>query len=310
MESKTAEKSIYENFPGHDRFDYPDYIVRVTSGFGGESLLIFGDTKTALYDTGMAYCHAGTVKNIKKALSERGRDGIDYLMMSHTHYDHIGAMPYIIREWPNVIVVGSEKARHVFDSDGAKATMKRLGEAARDDFTDSREPLSVDGFRVDLVVKENDVIDLGGCHFVVLETKGHTDCSLTYVLEPHGLMFTSESTGVLCSPTNMHTAILKNYRDTIESADKCKAYGPRQVISPHYGIVPQGKTDYYFDLYKKAAEEEKKFIIGCRDKGMDEKEIFKAFDDKYWSEERGRAQPRAAFEENAKYSVGHILKNF
>jgi glyoxylase-like metal-dependent hydrolase (beta-lactamase superfamily II) len=171
-------------------------------------------------------------------------------------------------------------------------------------------PVSTDGLRVDRVVGEGDRIEIGGSYFVVLETKGHTDCSLTYVLEPQGVMFASESTGVIRGPGKMHTAILKSYSDTMESAAKCRAYGARVLVAPHYGVLPPDKTEYYFDLYVKAAEEEKAFILGCRDRGMKEKEIFRAFDKKYWSEERSRAQPRAAFLENARYSVRHILENY
>ncbi|MGI6722742.1 MAG: hypothetical protein ACOX4I_09490 [Anaerovoracaceae bacterium] len=45
-----------ENFEGHDRFAFPDFITSVSAGYGGESLLIEGSEKTALYDCGMAYC--------------------------------------------------------------------------------------------------------------------------------------------------------------------------------------------------------------------------------------------------------------
>ena len=70
-----------------------------------------------------------------------------------THYDHIGALPYITKRWPEVVVCAAAKAKSVFKSEGAKGTMKRLGEAARDEFSASKTPVSVDGLRVDRVVK-------------------------------------------------------------------------------------------------------------------------------------------------------------
>ncbi|MEG0157720.1 MAG: hypothetical protein RR661_08725, partial [Anaerovoracaceae bacterium] len=51
--------TIFKDFEGYNRLDFPEGIVRVTAGFGGESLLILGEEKTALYDCGMAYCGAG-----------------------------------------------------------------------------------------------------------------------------------------------------------------------------------------------------------------------------------------------------------
>ncbi len=302
---------IYENFQGHERFAYPDYIERVTAGFGGEALLIFSAKKTALYDCGMAYCHEGIVKNIASSLKKRNRDNLDYILLSHSHYDHIGALPYILERWPETTVCGAEKIKSVFQSEGARKTMKRLGEEARDNFHGGKEPILVDGFRIDRLVKEGEKIDMGdGHYFYVMETKGHTDCSMTYIFEPEKLMLASESTGVLRKPEMMHTAILKSYSDTIFSAEKCKAYEPDLLIGPHYGIIPREYTKRYFDLYFKAAKEEKDYILFWAQKGYNQKEILQKFEEKYWSEERKSTQPKAAFLENAKYTISHIINTF
>lgn len=302
---------IYVDFPDHSRFDYPDNITRVTAGYGGESLLITGPEKTVLYDCGMAYCHERLIENLEDALKRKGRDKLDYILISHTHYDHIGALPYILEKYPDTIVYGAAKAKSVFQSDGARRTMKRLGEAARDNFSDSKEDIKADGFRIDRIVGDGDRIDIGGNqYFQVLETKGHTDCSLTYVLEPDSIMFACESTGVLRNAKVMHTAFLKSYSETLASAKKCLDYGPRQIIGPHYGLVPEYFSKEYFDLYIKVAEEEKNFILYWHDRGLDFDELMEKFEEKYWSETRGRAQPKAAFLENAKYSVKHIVEVF
>lgn len=300
------------DFNGHNRQkDYPDNVVRVTAGRGGEAFLIFGSEKTTLYDCGMAYCHEGLLENIRHALRDRGKDSLDLVLISHTHYDHIGALPYILNTWPMVTVCGAAKACEVFQREGARRTMKRLGEAARDAYSDSKEPVIVTPMRIDRIVKEGDRIQIGeGEYFQVLETRGHTDCSLTYVLEPDGLMFASESTGVLRNSEYMETAFLKSYQDTLESAEKCKAYGPKQIISPHYGIVPKGFCNQYFDLYVKCAEAEKAFILRCRDEGLCYEEILKRFEERFWSEERGDGQPKDAFYENARHSIKHILEVF
>lgn len=88
--------SIYHSFPGQDRFGFPEYLARVTSGFGGETFLIFGSEKTALYDCGMAYAANGTIYNIHRELRSHGKSKLDFILLSHTHYDHIGALPYIL----------------------------------------------------------------------------------------------------------------------------------------------------------------------------------------------------------------------
>ena len=42
------DSEAFQNFDSYDRFAYPDDIVRVTAGFGGEALLVFGSENSAL----------------------------------------------------------------------------------------------------------------------------------------------------------------------------------------------------------------------------------------------------------------------
>ena len=138
-------KSLYREYPGFDRFAFPEQLVRVTAGMGGEAILIFGSEKTALYDTGMAYCADGIIRNIRKALSERGFEKLDYILLSHSHYDHVAALPYLQEAFPDAISCGSEKCRKVFASEGARKTMTRLSENARDLFGDPSLTIDLSG---------------------------------------------------------------------------------------------------------------------------------------------------------------------
>jgi glyoxylase-like metal-dependent hydrolase (beta-lactamase superfamily II) len=117
---------VFEAFSGFDRFDFPEGIVRVTAGHGGESLLLTGSEKTALLDCGMAYCADKLIENIKRQLGGRN---LDYVLLSHTHYDHIGALPFIKQVWPDVITFGAEHAGKVFSKQGAIHTINALSES-------------------------------------------------------------------------------------------------------------------------------------------------------------------------------------
>lgn len=302
-------RTVNAAYTDEGRFSFPDYIERVTSGTGGESFLIFGGTKTALYDCGMAYAQEGLIANIEEKFEKHGYETLDCVLLSHTHYDHIGALPYILERWPDAEVCGAEKALKVFSSRGAAETMVRLGEAAKERYAVSEEErkcvIKADGLRCDIVMHDGDSVDLGAMTVRAYETKGHTDCSLSYMLEPVMTLFASESTGVLRADGKMYTAILKDYFQTVESAEKCKALKPALIIGNHFGRIPDEITERYFDLYIEAAEEERRFILNMREKGMSFEEMIKGYESVYWTEERAKSQPKEAFYENA----GWIIKN-
>lgn len=306
-------ETMYKNFEGCDRFDLPEGIYRVTAGNGGESFLIDGGEKVALYDCGMAFCAKGLIENIERRIEKLGKTTVDYVFISHTHYDHIGALPYVIERFKDVKIVGAKKAARVFKSEGARATMVRLGEAARRDFGNRDEAdfkIKADGLRVDLEVSDGDEVSLGEKKVRVYETKGHTDCSVSYMLEPDRVLFASESTGVLRAPELMHTAILKSFDECIESSRKCEALNPKRIVGNHYGAVPSFYNDRYFKLFREEAFAERDLILKAKHEGKTLDETIAIHKKKYWSVARGRVQPEAAFDENAKYIVQHIFKNF
>ncbi len=302
-------ETLFGNFEGHDRFNFPDGIVRVTSGYGGEALLYLGQGKTALFDCGMAYCGEKTAENLKKALNGRN---LDYIFISHTHYDHIGAFPYIKSAFPEVKAVGAAYSKKVFSSENAKKLMEALGTAARDLYCDSKEPIRTDGFCIDIVVGDNDKIALGnGSYVEVFETPGHTNCSLSFLLQPSGTFLASESTGVLEAPGSIHTAILKNFSDSIASAEKCsKIKEIRHLISPHYGVVPDFYIDEYWKLFVKAAYSKKDFVLAQHRQGFDFDEILERYVDHYWLDTQAKEQPKEAFLENAGHIIRAILREF
>ena len=312
---KKEESTSFQDFEHHDRIDYPAPVLRVTGGKGGEALLILGPEKTCLYDAGMACFGDKLIENMDSVLKEKRRT-LDLVILSHTHYDHIGGLPYVLKRWPEVQVCASEKAKHVFASTGARETMKRLGEYAAGNYGIDDKLIMVNPLRVDRILHDGDRIDLGisengQCSWIeVLETKGHTDCALTYLLQPEKILFTCESTGVLVSPDHMDVSALKNFDETIRVAERLKKIDFRVLISPHYGVVPTWFNEQYFDLYIKAAGKEKAFIRTLVEEGKGFDEILEAHRKEYWKTGRSDTQPFAAYRMNTEAEVKQIITEY
>ena len=299
-----ADAGFYLEFDAFDRFGFPKGIARVTAGHGGESLLISGSEKTALLDCGMAYCAGGLIENIERELGGRS---LDFVLLSHTHYDHIGALPFIRRRWPGATTFGAAHARAVLQKQGAIKTINSLSEQAGVLYEgEVKFRIPDEGFAVDRIVGDGDKISLGAEEFNVLETKGHTDCSLSFGFEPLGVLFLSESTGCLDGYEMMHVSILKSYREAMASVEKCRNYGAKTLVSPHYGLIPEYYNERYWDLFVSETEGYKEFLFGLFASGLPEEVILEKYSEKYWNARRKAVQPKDAFLLNAR----NVIKVF
>ena len=301
-------ETVFQDFAGNNRLEFPSPIVRVTGGDGGEALLILGTEKTALYDCGMACFSQNLIYNIKSVLFKENRT-LDYVFLSHTHYDHIGALPYVLNQWENAVVCGSEKAKSVFESTGALKTIEELGNKAKKIYGCDDIEITSKGMRVDVVLRDGDCISLGTEKIIAFETKGHTDCSMSYLLTPQGIMFASESTGVQVADKRVDPSPLKSFDETIQVAQRLKQIPFNYLIVPHFGLVPEYMNTEFFDNYIKAAQKEKNLINNWIRQGLSEEEILKKHIEVYRSDGCNNAHPYEAYELNTRIIINNLIKN-
>lgn len=285
-------------------------IFIVSAGKGGESLLIIGSEKTAVYDTGMAYCGPGLVENIKNRLAGKN---LDYVLLSHTHYDHVGGLPYLRTQWPDLIVYGSNYGQRVLQKQGALATIRHMSEIAALRY--QREGSGLPAYRdkelrIDRSVGNDDVIQLGGRSFRVIETRGHTNCSLSFFLEEERILFASESTGVAVEPRIINAAFLTSYADSIASIETCRRLSPDKIYCPHYLEVEDDWAFQFFDLALKATMEWKDFILSCLMAGKRDLEIEELCLERYWTGTVKVEQPMEAFLLNLRAKIKVVTREF
>lgn len=281
-------------------YAYPENIVRVTAGPGGEALLILGSEKTALIDTGMACFETQLLENLHAVLKKRP---LDYIFCTHTHYDHVGALGAVKKEWPEAVSCASAYAKKVFSRPGAIQTMQKMtANAGRTYLGNSDFQIDFPYMQIDRVVKDGDRISLGEESLLVLETPGHTNCSLSFALEPQRILFLSESTGVLTADGRVESSVLKSYGQARESIRKCKNYQASRLVSPHAGLVPLALQDKFWDLLQEEMQEIVEFV-GARLDKMSEEEIWQEYVNKTHGISKGFSQPREAYALNVKYQI-------
>jgi len=228
-------------------------IRRIVPGQGGDCTLLLGSEKTAVIDTGMTWCSDRLVQLLETELD--GRD-LDYILLTHSHYDHAGGVPALKKRWPKAEVVASGYAKYVFGREGAQREMHRMAKVAADQYlgeSELSEELAglldwpVERMQVDRVVTTGDRISLGDLTVKALETPGHTRCSLSFYLEELKAIYHSESTGCYAPEGRIEPSVLTGFIDAIRSTELCQEQGAAIVISPHYGVVEGAEPHRYFN---------------------------------------------------------------
>lgn len=294
---------------GFDRFDFPANVKRVTAGKGGEALLITGSEKTALLDCGMAYCGRRMVDKLKNELERQKRSRLDYVLLSHSHYDHMGALPFVREAFPHTTVCASRRCEDILKRPNARKLIRELGIAARELYEpESRQEIPIDELSVDRILEDGDLISLGEERIRVLETGGHTDCSMSYALEPVRLLFTSESTGIIETESYVDTPILKSYSDAMDSMKKCMDYHAKYICLPHCGMIPSTFNDTYWQMFQNACKDRVAFVKEQNAKGLEVSRISENYIEKYWEPAIGQIQPKEAYAINSRAVIKAILK--
>jgi glyoxylase-like metal-dependent hydrolase (beta-lactamase superfamily II) len=272
-----------------------------------EGNLLIGEEYTALFDCGMAHCANGTIQNIKNALNGRQ---LDYLFITHTHYDHIGALPFLRKEWPSLRLVTSQTGAAVLLKDTPRRVIRELSIVAIKEYNSKIDTAYRDDvFCADVIVKDGELILLGGVSVKTLETPGHTRDSLSFFIPELELLIASETMGFLIPGGAMYPTYLTSFNDVVKSIEKCRKLPCKYLSLPHHGIVDED-VNIFFDKALAAVTTCRDFILDMNEKKIDKEAMFEKYIQKYGDEKLLSYQPWDAFTVNARATIACTLREF
>ena len=272
----------------------------------GDAAFLIDDGKTSiLYDTGFGFTGYAVAENIKNCLGERQ---LDYIFLTHSHYDHALGSPYILRMYPFAKVVAGKYAVDIFKRDGAKRVMKELDSkfAERCGITDYE--FLGDELKVDVAVDEGDVVKAGDMTFEVINLPGHTRCCVAFYFEKEGLLLSNETLGVYDGEKTIVPSCLVSYADTIDSMEKIEQLNIRKIVAPHLGLLDKTQTEFFLKNMKSATQNAVKKLLNSIKCGLSDEENIKQFKNEYWNGYIKEIYPEDAAELNTSITL-RLIKN-
>ena len=218
---------------------------------GGHMTAVFcTSTPSILFDPGVSVFGPLCLKRMRD--NKRNTHNL-IIALSHSHFDHCGSVPFLLRNLPTARVAASERCADVLKRPNAVELIRRLNEeyekGVQADI--AGEDVSFGPVTVTYRLKDGDSIRLeGGRECRVIETNGHTRDSLSYYFPDTGIAFIGDSAGAL-EHGFIHSPCLVSYEDYIASIEKIRNLKPRAICMPHSGILTGGEVDRY--LFEAAA---------------------------------------------------------
>jgi glyoxylase-like metal-dependent hydrolase (beta-lactamase superfamily II) len=270
-----------------------------------EGNLLIGEKYAALFDCGMAFCADSTIQNVKNALNGRP---LDYIFITHTHYDHIGALPFFRKEWPLLRLVASEIGAAVLLKDTSRRVIRELSSvAAAKNNARFNGTYSDDAFHADLIVKDGDEIPRGGLSVQTLEMPGHTRDSFSFFVPELELLILNETPGFLLDG-KVYPCYLISYNDAVRSIEKCRRITYRLLSLPHRGIAVEEDAKGFFDKAMESNIACRSFILDMAAKNYGEDELLDLYTTRYGNDLLFSYQPKEAFIVNARATIACTLR--
>ena len=272
----------------------------------GDASFLIDDGKTSiLYDTGFGFTGYAVADKIKERLGERQ---LDYIFLTHSHYDHVLGSAYVLRRFPTAKVVAGKYAAEVFKRDGAKRVMRELDSKFAKTCGVTDYEFLGDELRVDITVDDGDTVKAGDMTFEVISLPGHTRCCVGYYWEKEGLLLSSETLGVYDGDKTIMPICLVSFSDTISSIEKIEGRKINAIVAPHLGLLNKAQTEYFLDNMKPAIQNIAESFLESIKSGLSDEEIVEQFKEKYWHDDIKETYPEDALTLNTSLMI-RLIRN-
>ncbi len=273
---------------------------------GSFTFYLLNSNEAILFDTGTAATSNFLLKFLKKALNG---NTLSYVILTHSHYDHCGGLPYLLEEYPELKVIASKRTAEIFKKEKAINFINEMNIK-----TLSSKPQKLPDYsklKVDIIVNEKDSLKIGQHDFTFIETPGHTKCSISVIDEKEKIIFPGDSLGIIEKNGEVKPLFFSSYKQYINSIRKLKEIDNISAIAFPHNLPFEGKkAQEYLSRIEKDTKKLKSEILLRLKNGEDENEILNNYLKKNFKKENAIEQPDETFTLNLLSLIRAIKKDF
>ena len=272
---------------------------------GGDCFIIRGKDANILVDSGFAFCAKEAADKIK---AELNGEALDYILLTHSHYDHAMGISHLKKTFPEVKVIGSEYCDYILRKPTARKKMQEMDDfAAKAYGHKTREDLT-NGLYCDITLKDGEEINLGEEKIKAVALPGHTRCCMGYFFESSKMLVSCETLGILADESLIFPGCLIGYSMTLDSIEKALSLDADEILIPHSGYLYGKDIEDYLIASKKATDDCKDLIVDAYKRGKDFDGIVEEYKTKYYSEKISKSYPEHALMANLTAQIPMFIK--
>ena len=293
-----------------------DEIVNGLYRLGGvrqPAFLVMGKYRVVQIDAGPTFMGPAYLNDIIELLGKKRQP--DYLFFTHWHFDHVGSAPYLLRHFSEMRLGGSKKLIKLLEQERVIETIARLNQGLVKKYNKAKEFVHQDfdygALNVDRVLKNGDVIDLGGGESIeVISTPGHTWDSLSFFLPHSRTILAGEAVGIIPGDDFwVSPQFLSSYDDYILSIQRIREKEPKVIVMGHHQVVKEA-TEKFFNASLSDCRTFRTMIEQyLKEAQMDQEKVIQRIKDEEYLTLRKGKQPEEAFLLNTRAQVKLIAKN-
>ena len=272
--------------------------------------LLVGRDESMIISGGMSYI----LPDVLRQIGEFGikEDPIRKLLILHAHFDHLGIVPFFKRRIPELQIYGSSRAWEILEMPKAIRTINEFSQMVAERMGRDEDCSGFDlEWRDDVdgvCVSEGDRIELGGMEVQILETPGHSSCSISAYVPKMKALFASDGGGIpyretIITPGNSNFTLFQ------QSLEKLKDLEVAYLCADHYGYIVGGEAGDFIEQTIQMAEQNRALMeeayLRTQDIDTAAHELVTAF----YEENPDYILSKKIFEGIYRQMVKHIAKN-